>query len=519
MALGIRAVLLQRAASAVRRARLPGLRFERCFGSPPEFEHSGDGAIEHLRCAAKGGFTRSNFIRASGSSKRLTDCYELADRVGQGAFGAVCAGRDRKTGQEVAIKTIPKDSVHDAQALYNEVEFLRVADHPNVSRLFEVFEDDGHIHLVMELCSGGELWKRILSAHECGLVFSEAELASATWQMLRAVAYCHSKSIVHRDIKPENFMFASTDKDAPLKLIDFGIGGVVPCDRPEARYLTAMVGTDGYMAPEVLLSKPYGAAADLFSVGAVMHAAIVGLPPRWVAEKQAYTFPGRMRWRMLSDGAQSLLGRLLHEDPAARPSAVEALQDPWLLERHTTEAEGNSLLASPELTERLKSFTRRSKLERATRMALVAMSRLRSEESKALQAAFLEADVICSGEVTPAELSAVLHRRRVAGQDVESLEEVFTCLDSTLGGGISCSEWMAAAASQAWLSDSNRARQAFDVLDADGDGFISASEIEAALPGVYTTSELAKEIERLDSDGDGNLNFQEFCAIFQESAN
>merc|ERR1719263_1781463 len=114
-----------------------------------------------------------------------------------------------------------------------------------------------------------------------------------------------------------------------------------------------------------------------FSIGAVLHAAIVGLPARWVAEKQAYVFPGRMRWRYLSEEAQSLLGQLLHEDPAARPTAMEALQHPWFA---NSETELSGHLDSTELLTRLKSFGRRSKLEQATRMALVALSQLRNEE-------------------------------------------------------------------------------------------------------------------------------------------
>mmetsp|Transcript_71816 Transcript_71816/g.126832 ORF Transcript_71816/g.126832 Transcript_71816/m.126832 type:complete len:505 (+) Transcript_71816:22-1536(+) len=483
---------------------------KRCCGRvpAPEFEYAGDKAEQtHLPRAQQGGFARCNFVKATNSSK-LKDAYDIAGSVGAGAFGSVCAGRCRKMGHDVAVKTIPKYSVQDADALQREIEFMRLTDHPNVARLYEVFEDEDDLHLVMELCSGGELWKRILSAHEAGLGFSEAELADATRQMLRAVAYCHSQSIVHRDIKPENFLFASKAPDSPLKLVDFGIGGVVPGERPETRFLTAMVGTDGYMAPEILLSKPYGPAADLFSVGAVMHAAIVGLPPRWAADKAAYDFPGRMRWRMLSKDAQHLLASVLQADPCARPTAVEALQHPWL---SSSRREG-SQFDSEEILNRLKSFGRRSKLERAARFALVALNKLRGEEVQQLQEAFLEADADGSGEVTEAELLAVLQRK--GSQELP--EQLFQHLDSSGEGQISYTEFLAAAASNAWVGDSKGAREAFDSLDADGDGFISPEEIDAALPGVYTPEELAQEIERLDQDGDGNLNFEEFCRILQE---
>lgn len=485
-------------------------------GVAPEFEHSGDKADEqHLPCLQKGAYNRSNFVKQvdSACSQKVTDCYTLQGSLGMGAFGSVCLGSHRSSGQEVAVKSIPKSAVleldPELESLWREVKLLKLTDHPNVARLFEAYEDATHVHLVMEYCSGGELWKRILSAHECGLGFGEAELAEAARQMLRAIAYVHGQSIVHRDIKPQNFLYASEAQESELKLVDFGICGIVPSDRPEMRFLTATVGTDGYIAPEVLVSKPYGPAADMFSVGAVLHAAIVGMPPRWDPEKQAYAYPGRMRYRKLSKNAQSLLSDLLHEDPSMRPSAMEALQHPWL----TKDCDPCGNLNATELASRLRSFGQRSKLERVARFALVALSRLRSEEASQLQAAFLEADVDCSGEVTQAELLSALKLRSAKG--MPELESFFSALDSSMGGTITYTEFLAAAASKAWVCDSKRARQAFEMLDLDGDGFITADEISAAIPGVYAEGELEKEMRRWDITGDGQLNFEEFCGLLR----
>jgi len=213
---------------------------------------------------------------------------------------------------------------------------------------------------------------------------------------------------------------------------------------------------------------------------------------------------------MLSEGAQSLLARLLDADPNARPTAREALQDPWLQEH--TMAEKQQALDSPELMQRLKTFGQRSKLEKVARMALVALGQLRSEEAQALQAAFLEADTDCTGEVTRDELAAVLKH---CGRSLNDLDEVCSALDCSGQGRISYSEWMAGAASQAWLSNNERAQKAFAALDADGSGFISPAEIQTAFPGVYADDELAEEIHRLDADGDGKLNFEEFCKLLR----
>ncbi|CAE6972398.1 CIPK25 [Symbiodinium sp. KB8] len=233
--------------------------------------------------------------------------YEFLNVVGEGGFGTVHRAKHRRTGEIVAIKSISKDKLKDEEALQMEVEFLkllastdmRLSDHPNTVRYYETFEDAKDIHLVMELCSGGSLAEYIENAHDSyGPGVSEDELARIAVQILKGIAYCHAHSVAHRDIKPQNLLFScgepaagsaipiacSGEGDAPLKLVDFGIAGVVRNDRPEKRLLTKCAGTVGYMAPEVFGSKPYdGRSADMFSIGAVIHHMMVGLPPSWKA--------------------------------------------------------------------------------------------------------------------------------------------------------------------------------------------------------------------------------------------
>ncbi|CAE8602635.1 unnamed protein product, partial [Polarella glacialis] len=301
-----------------------------------------------------GGFVRGSFIawrraervrEAALVSDSVNHLYEFVALVGEGGFGKVYSARHRRTGEIVAIKIMPKDQLKDEEALQLEVFFLKLADHPNTVRYYEAFEDADNIFLVMEMCSGGSLSEYIKTAHETyGPGVSEEELARITVQMLQGVAYCHTHSVAHRDIKPQNLLFSCGQPgkgsaipiscsglgDAPLKLVDFGIAGVLRSDRPQKRLLTKCAGTVGFMAPEVREARPYdGRAADMFSIGAVMHNMISGLAPIWQSELGAYKFPGRIRWNSLSDDCQSLLEHLLHIEPELRPTAGEALQHPW----------------------------------------------------------------------------------------------------------------------------------------------------------------------------------------------
>lgn len=478
-----------------------------CVGSQPEFEHPGDEAsARHLPRTGEGGFARANFVRETARS--IADVYDLKGSLGDGAYGSVFKATHLDTEAVVAVKSIPKNCIQDAEALALEIELLKVADHPNVIRLHETFEDEKSMYLVMELCSGGELWQRIVSTHLAGCCFCESDLASAMHQMFCAVAYCHSHSIVHRDLKPQNFLFASDEPDALMKLVDFGVSGVVPATEPGVRFLTRQAGTDGYIAPEILQSRPYGPAADVFSLGAIMHAAVVGVPPRWSNEKQAYVFPGRLRWSTLSPEAQALLARLTDADPSIRPTAAEALHDPWFRSAVSRRGEAGQAMLDDECLDRMRRFGERSKLQRAVLCSMVVFARLRSAEVEALQRAFLAADTDGSGEVDAKELAAVLNCESEARRVLEGL-------DFSRDGKISYTEWLAAAASHAWSDDREGARRAFDALDADGDELLSVGELEEALPGVFKPEELALEIQGVDADGDGYVNFAEFCALLQ----
>ena len=104
------------------------------------------------------------------------------------------------------------------QKFFAEVDILRSLDHPNILKLFEFYEDGRNYHLVTEMCTGGELFDRIIEKGH----FNENIAALVMHQVLSAVNYCHANKIVHRDLKPENLLLESNDMNAPIKVIDFG---------------------------------------------------------------------------------------------------------------------------------------------------------------------------------------------------------------------------------------------------------------------------------------------------------
>lgn len=136
-----------------------------------------------------------------------------------GGYGTVQKCWHKETGAVRAVKIMKKSKISksDWTRLRYEIDILKNLDHPNILRLFEVFEDKQQIYLVTEICDGGELFDEIINRGK----FEEKDAAPIMKQLLSAISYCHKKNVCHRDLKPENILLDAKDKGT-IKLIDFG---------------------------------------------------------------------------------------------------------------------------------------------------------------------------------------------------------------------------------------------------------------------------------------------------------
>lgn len=275
------------------------------------------------------------------------DRYEEVDTIdlGMGRPGTtVRTVRNRVTGRCSAMKTI--EIMNSGNVITEAVMNLRL-DHPLVCPLQEVYEDDNAIHLVLELCSGGDLYNRMQEKK----VFSEDYARETVRQMMRTVAYLHLNNVCHRDLKLENWVYADDSDDAPLKLIDFGLSTVFSSKGNTSRNpaMTKGVGTAYYMAPEVRCGR-YDERCDVWSLGVITFMLLSGRPPfpgadaesimRRVTRARGPRFKGKT-WEHISPDARSFIDACLSEE-RLRPSAAQALELPWL---SSTTAE-NSLVHS-----------------------------------------------------------------------------------------------------------------------------------------------------------------------------
>lgn len=154
---------------------------------------------------------------------RLEDHFSLGEKLGEGQFGTAYLCADKATHKIYACKSIPKRKLHsqeDVEEVRREIQIMHhLSEHPNVVQIKGTYEDSTSVHIVMELCGGGELFDRIIKKGR----FSEREAAKQIKMIVRAVEACHSAGVMHRDLKPENFLFVNPDDDAELKVIDFGL--------------------------------------------------------------------------------------------------------------------------------------------------------------------------------------------------------------------------------------------------------------------------------------------------------
>ncbi|CAL1127926.1 unnamed protein product [Cladocopium goreaui] len=473
---------------------------------PPKFVSDGV-HFKHAFCSLNNG--------------KLDDFYkvETKKKLGEGSYGSVSKGVHKSTNAVRAIKAIDRTKIADGERFQTEVDIQSALDHPNIVKLYEVFVDAKKVYLVMELCTGGELFDRILEEAEkhegsdAARAFDERGAATYMQQILGAMSYLHNNDFVHRDIKPENFLLQNRDPDAPIKVIDFGLAKNHKVASGEK--MKTKAGTPYYVAPQVL-EGCYDEKCDVWSCGVICYILLCGYPPFYgdsdsdilrMVKKGVFTFPAE-DWEDITADAKECISLMLTFNASKRPTAAQMLEHRWL----DKNAEAPKGKPPKDLCKNLKKFNEGSRMKKVA-LTLIAQQ-LKDEDLEQLRNTFLVLDKNKDGTLSIEEI-----QKGIAESAVEipgDLIEIMKNLDTDGSGNIDYTEFIAATLSQKQYLKKEVLWSAFRVFDKDGDGRITKQELAAILKEQADGEAIKAMVSEVDLDGDGEISFDEFVKMMEK---
>lgn len=268
------------------------------------------------------------------SERSIKEYYAFVKALGEGHFGKVLLAKDRLSMEKFAVKVIRKSSTEDRSEtrIQRELDILRLVNHPNIVRLYDLFDEKEKLYFVLEYMAGGALYE-VLSSEE--MLYSEERASCIIKDVLHGLVYLHEKGIVHRDVKPQNILTTGRTWPFTSKLADFGLSNFLD----STTGLRSRVGTPYFCAREVATAETYGSKADLWSVGVVVYEMLSGCKPfegtgansvLHAIRDGRYSFPPS-HWSTISTDARDFISRLICIDVDRRLSATQALQHPWIV--------------------------------------------------------------------------------------------------------------------------------------------------------------------------------------------
>mmetsp|Transcript_13565 Transcript_13565/g.27324 ORF Transcript_13565/g.27324 Transcript_13565/m.27324 type:complete len:512 (+) Transcript_13565:61-1596(+) len=455
------------------------------------------------------------------------DVYEKVQLIEDGGTGELWKARkssndDSGVGKEsqefYAIKCIDKNFLFGmfTKELRNEIENLRHIDHPNVVRIYETFETRDSMFLVMEYCSGGDLFAR--------LPYSEPKSAWILTQILSAVAHCHKQKIIHRDLKCENVLWENEGEDASIKVIDFGYAQHYR--RPRGDYTMKIdIGTTYTMSPQVLEGE-YTEKCDLWSVGVIAYILLSGGSRPFDAENDKeirckikegrYSMEGSM-WDDVSEEAKNFVASLLRYDPYERVSAEEALQSHWLQKSCSLEENEPEKQILNEIQDALAHSVEEPKLKRLSMMIIAHCAP--AKKLQELRQAFNTLDHSNDGTINFAEFKDAM---RDCDFSAEQVNEIFYELDQNKTGLIHYTDFLAATLETRGKIDEELVEEAFERLDVENTGTISKDGLSSILEQSRTSNDCEKVAEELIKEAgegmDEELKYETFSCMFESNS-
>ena len=455
--------------------------------------------------------------------------YKILKYLGEGSFAAVHQVQNKYTGSICAMKVIKKKyscSTSEEREIRNEINILRMMDHPNILKIFEFYSNEKEYSIVTELCPMGELFDQIINKGP----FDEKYAAYILYQVFLAVNYCHKMHILHRDLKPENILIVDkTETGYPvIKVCDFGTSKIFETGSVERK----VVGSSYYIAPEVL-NKRYNEKCDIWSCGVIMYILLSQRPPfggrddfeiMETVKKGKYDLSSPP-FDKVSNEAKDLIKKMLTMDINQRISAEEALKHPWFQINKSKELynqikDKNTI---KDLINNLKNYKRTSVIQEAALAYLVHHFPHIKDVVNACKL-FNQIDHSGDGKISKAELYKGISALYQSPTLEKDIEQIYKNLDMDNNGYIGYEEFVRGAVNKEYFVQPNVLKFAFKYFDKDNSQEITFDEIEKLFAQSVSDKSKVHDtlnaiIKEVDVNSDKKINFREFSNVMKKMLN
>lgn len=451
----------------------------------------------------------------------ISRAYTIEAQLGTGYYGTVkLAIPKNDPTRRYAVKSIDKTKLTDTKLdkISRELEILSTLDHPNIIKYYETYNDDQYFHIVMEYCTGGELFERIIKKK----YYPEIEACEVIYKIASAITHCHSHDIVHRDLKPENILYESMNEHSDIKIIDFGLGRK---HKSELDELHSIVGSPYYVAPEVLEGN-HDKKCDIWSLGVIMYVLICGSPPFYSENKielyykirnEQPTFQGKI-WQKVSSEAIDLIKEMLNKNPKKRPKSDKIIEHSWF--KTYLQGDYSYRQIDKDILIELRKFQQPRQFIRSILKFIV--KELKSAELEKLKQCFIILDKNKTGSIDINLLKNAFSTSNIEIK-TDELKAIFSnCSNGNSNEKINYTSFISAAINKKNLLNKELLWETFKHLDVDCSGFITINDMELALKRtgkIKKEAELEEMFKEVGLSPDAKINFEHFCTILRNSLN
>ena len=447
-----------------------------------------------------------------------SDKYIRGRKIGSGSYGTVYEAKNLVFNNIVAMKVIAKHDGMDNLSIKNEIDILKKLSHPNIVRIYEFYESENNFYLINELCNGGELFNFINKS-----TLNEQQLSVLFYQVFSGLCYLHENNILHRDIKPENILISSKEKDLLtdeeyfwIQIIDFGTAKIFEGNKN----LKRIVGSSYYIAPEVL-KHDYNEKCDTWSVGVILYMFLAGKAPFDGSSNEEIINSIKTKTLDLenenlvrhSDEVRDLVKGLLNKNIEERLSAKQALSHKWFKKFNGRQLFGNFMEKDiQQYINNLFNYTFHSKIQQLV-IAFLVHNLPTTNSSRNILKLYRYFNISGDCKLTKDELIKGLSKYRGEVEVRKKVDHLFILLDGDNNGFIEYEEFLRACIDKKEILNDEYLKYAFKFLDRENRGNLTVKEISNSfLKEENKLFEIAisKDINDVDQDGDGNINFNEF---------